>query len=73
MYLADKVISCCQEPVVTVTKRDGLTNVPGYIPVTGISTHEEADILMIPHAVNEKPGNEQALFTKDRDKGPTLE
>lgn len=70
LYLAEKVICCCKKPVVTVTRKDVLTNVPEYHPTTGVSTQEEADTLMLPHAlelVNEEPGNEVDFFTKDTD------
>jgi hypothetical protein len=70
LYLAQKVIFFCKKPVVTVTREDVLTNVPEYHPTTGISSQEEADTLMVPHAlelVNEKPGNKVDFFTKDTD------
>ena len=47
-----------------------LTNVQEYHPTTSVSTQEEADTLMVPHAlevVNEEPGNEVDFYTKDTD------
>jgi hypothetical protein len=68
IYLADKLILLCKKPVVTVRRKDVQTNMPYYHPVTGVSTQEEADTLMILHAlevVNEIPANEVDFYTKD--------
>ena len=70
LYLAAKVISHCKKPVVTVTRKDVCTNIPHYHPTTGISSQEEADTLMIPHAievVSQVPGNKVDFFTQDTD------
>ena len=49
LYLADKLITKCTKPVVTVTRRDVLSNTPDLKFSTDCSTQEEADTLMILH------------------------
>lgn len=52
----------------TVIKRD--VHVPECHPTTSVNTQEEADQLIVPHAlevVNEELGNEADFFTKDTD------
>lgn len=65
IYLADKLILLCMKPVVTVTRKDVLINVPYYHPITGFGTQEEADTLMILHALEVVNGVD--FYTKDTD------
>ena len=48
-YLADKVLQL-KIPIVSVTCQQVQTNVKDQLPLTKVSTHEEADTLMILHA-----------------------
>ena len=51
LFLADKLMTSCNKPVVTVTRRDVLANRPDLKCSAGKSTQEEADTLMILHGL----------------------
>ena len=71
LILADKLMTSCTKPVVTVTRRDVLANRPDLKCSPGKSTQEEADTLMILHHVHglelARSGIEVAFFTQDTD------
>jgi hypothetical protein len=68
LFLADKLMTSCTKPVVTVTRRDVLANTPDLKCSTGESTQEEADTLMILHGLElAHSGVEVDFFTQDTD------
>ena len=68
LYLADKLITNCTKPVVTVTRRDILSNTPDLEFSTDCSTQEEADTLMILHGLElANTGIEVDFYTQDTD------
>ena len=68
LFLADKLIMLCKRPVVTATRMDVRTNSKDIKPTTGVSLHEEADTLMMLHALeiaNVETGCQIEFFTQD--------
>ena len=69
VFLADKAINECKKPVVTATRQHVLSNTR-HKPTTGVSTQEEADTLMMPHAlelVNFATDVDVDFYTQDTD------
>ncbi|KAL5016812.1 hypothetical protein ScPMuIL_006401 [Solemya velum] len=70
LFLADKVIKHCKTPVITVTRRDVLSNSFDIQPTVGVSTQKEADTLMMLHALDIKRQDCNSavdFFTQDTD------
>ena len=66
IYISEKLIDYCNSFVVVATRENVLSNRTDFIPRTGVSSHEEADTLML-HAleiVNSKPGRKQTSAHK---------
>ena len=51
IYLSEHAVKNCRCPIVTATRKDVLTNIKDFIPKTPVSSHEEADTLMMVHAL----------------------
>ena len=69
IYLAERVITLCKTIVVTATRKSNVTN-SEQVPSTGISSHDEADTIMMIRAleiVQTKKENVVDFFTQDTD------
>ena len=70
IYISEKLIDNCKGFVVIATCENILSNSTDFIPTTCVSSHKEADTLMMLHAleiVNSKPGQKVDFFTQDTD------
>ena len=70
IYISEKLIDNCKSFVVVATREKVLSNSTDFIPTTCVSSHEEADTLMMLHAleiVNSKPGRKVDFFAQDTD------
>ena len=69
IFLAEKVITLSKATVVTATRKSIMTN-SEQVPSTGISSHEEADTIMMIHALEILQTNKENVvdfFTRDTD------
>lgn len=68
LYLSEKAIKTCKSSIVTATRKDVLSNINYCTPKTPVSSHEEADTLMMVHALEfAEDGEEVDFFSQDTD------
>lgn len=68
VYLSDKLIQKSKRKIVTATRESVQSNSPDIQPKTGISTQEEADTLVVLHALEiTSTGASVDFFTQDTD------